>query len=123
MNDAQRFRACIHGEPGPAGHCPRCGAQLVHNRPSRLDRAKAALEAACARYDSADAERTAARQAHAVAILELDAAEKEAARLSIAAIPPLLLEMAREVSAVVTRLAKFHGIPPETLRAALEAGE
>jgi hypothetical protein len=135
MNDAQPFRACIHGEPGPAGHCPHCGAQLVRNPPSRLDRAKAALEEAEANCTdmgnaayAALGEHKHAQAAYRCAKANLAAAEAEAARLaSIAAIPPLLLEVAREIGVgepydsinrcdVWKLLARSHGIPPGTLR-------
>jgi hypothetical protein len=100
--------------------------------PSRLDRAKAALEGVkvCLRESQAAVDADMARLHSALA--ELVAAEKEAARLaSIAAIPPLLLEAMSTLrectkdsvfypSDIVKMLARSHGIPPETLRAALE---
>jgi hypothetical protein len=98
-------------------------------RPTRLSLAKVALEAAEARCAALYRPYAAACAAKHQATCDIAAAESEAAQL--AAIPPRLLEVAREihgfeiiaVSEAVALLARSHSVDPAVLRAAMGVGK
>lgn len=122
--------------------CGECLTRLHHFQetlmkpaptPTRLSLAKAALEAARAKvplaitaYDIACENQRSALVSQQCAKDELASAEAEAAQ--VAAIPPKLLEVAREITDqdkirdwVHGLLARSHGVSYDTLRRALEA--
>lgn len=115
------------------GGCLLCGearSTITTPASTRMAIAQAALDECRARFNEHTGKAQRAYDEQTALIAELHAAEAEAAQL--AAIPPALRDVLTEMSfcpdtmrwdksALCNALGRSHGIPPDTLRRALEA--